>query len=325
MATLKDVAAKSGVTVTTVSRVLNNRGYISKETREKVYAAMKELNYQPNEIARSLSKQKSNSIGIIVPHIEHPYFARLIRYLERAAADKNYKIILCNSQAKFEKEIDYLEMFQSHRVVGIILCSSSVDIGKFVSLNIPVVSIERPVDVGTTSVECDNYQGGVLAAEHLIASGCKHLVHFSGIENEEMPADERCKGFVKVCEDKNISHKAVECKEDDYLNMEYHSLIESVLSENPEVDGIFASSDLIAAQVIQVARKMNIQIPTCLKIVGFDDVNIAALTSPAITTIHQPIKEMAQEAINCLIKCAEDNVVPSRIQLPVSLVKRETT
>lgn len=325
MATLKDVAAKSGVTVTTVSRVLNNRGYISEETREKVYAAMKELNYQPNEIARSLSKQKTNSIGIIVPHIEHPYFARLIGYLEREAAKKNYKIMLCNSHAKFEKEIDYLEMFQSHRVAGIILCSRSVDIGKFISLNIPVVSIERPVDVGTTSVECDNYQGGILAAEHLVARGCTHLVHFSGIENESMPADARCKGFVKVCEDKNVWHKEIECKAGNYLNMEYHSLIESVLLENPEIDGIFASSDLIAAQAIQVARKMNIQIPNDLKIVGFDDVSIASLTSPTITTIHQPIKEMAQEAIDCLIKCADANAVPSQIQLPVSLVKRETT
>ena len=96
MATLKDVAAKAGVTVTTVSRILNNRGYISEETRAKVYAAMKELHYQPNEIARSLSKKTNNTIGIIVPHIEHPYFARLIRYLEREAADKNYKIMLCN-------------------------------------------------------------------------------------------------------------------------------------------------------------------------------------------------------------------------------------
>ncbi|WP_167957272.1 LacI family DNA-binding transcriptional regulator [Anaerosporobacter faecicola] len=325
MATLKDVAAKSGVTVTTVSRVLNNRGYISEETREKVYAAMKELNYQPNEIARSLSKQKSNSIGIIVPHIEHPYFAKLIGCLEREAAKRDYKIMLCNSHAKFEKEIDYLEMFQSHRVAGIILCSSSVDIGKFISLNIPVVSIERPVDVGTTSVECDNYLGGVLAAEHLIACGCKNLVHISGIENEAMPADARCQGFVKVCEERQISHWEVECKEDNYLYMEYHALIEQILTKNPEVDGIFASSDLIAAQVIQVASKMNRLVPKDLRIVGFDDVNIASLACPAITTIHQPIKEMAKEAIECLIKCVDDTMVPSRIQLPVSLVKRETT
>ena len=161
MATLKDVAAGAGVTVTTVSRVLNNRGYISEETRDKVYAVMKELNYQPNEIARSLSKQKSNCIGVIVPHIEHPYFARLVSNIESAAANQKYKIMLCNSHAKFQKEIDYLEMFQSHRVAGIIICSSSIDIGKFVSLNIPVVSIERPVDLGISSVECDNYQGGV--------------------------------------------------------------------------------------------------------------------------------------------------------------------
>ncbi|WP_455717144.1 LacI family DNA-binding transcriptional regulator [Anaerosporobacter sp.] len=325
MATLKDVAAKSGVTVTTVSRVLNNRGCISAETRDRVYAVIKELNYKPNELARSLSKQKSNSIGIIVPHIEHPYFARLIGYLEREAVYKNYKIMICNSHGMFGKEVDYLEMLQSHRVAGIILCSRSADIGKFVSLNIPVVSIERSVDVGTSSVECDNYQGGVLAAEHLIARGCKNLVYISGVENETMPDDERCMGFVKVCEDNNILHKEIIYKADGYLNREYHSLIENILLENPKVDGIFTSSDLIAAQVIQVARKMNLQVPDNLKIVGFDDVNIASLVSPTITTVHQPIKEMAKEAIDCLIKYVDGKTVPSRIQMPVSLVKRETT
>lgn len=325
MATLKDVAARSGVTVTTVSRVLNNRGYISEETREKVYAAMKVLNYQPNEIARSLSKKKSNSIGVIVPHISHPYFARLIEDLEHAAAKKNYKIMLCNSHAKFEKEIDYLEMFQSNRVAGIILCSNTVDIGKFVSLNLPVVSIERPVDGGTTSVECDNYQGGILAATHLIEQGCKTLLHISGIRNEQMPADERCNGFIHVCEELGIHHYEVECEGLNYRTMEYHELIESILLKYPKVDGIFTSSDLIAAQVLQVARKMKRQVPEDLLVVGFDDVSISSLTTPTITTIHQPLKEMAEQAIESLIQCTNDTLVPSKITLPVLLVKREST
>jgi LacI family sucrose operon transcriptional repressor len=325
MATLKDVAAKSGLTVTTVSRVLNNRGYISEQTKDKVYAAMKELNYQPNEIARSLSKQKSTIIGVIVPHIVHPYFAKLISNLESAAAEAGYKIILCNSHAESEKEIDYLEMFQSNRVVGIILCSSTVDIGKFVSLNIPIVTIERNLDVGTATIECDNYQGGVLAAKHLIERGCKNILHFSGIRGDNMPADDRSKGFVRICEEAGIAHHEVLSESDYYYTMDYCSLIEQSLKENRDIDGVFASSDLIAAQVIKVCSRLNIRIPDQLKLIGFDDVNIASLTTPGLTTIRQPIKEMAHQAIQTLLKCTNQEMVPSRIMLPVSLVEREST
>ena len=123
MATLKDVARESGLTVGTVSRVLNNRGYISEKTRNRVYEVMKELNYQPNEMARSLSKQSSNTIGVIVPHIVHPYFAKLISNLEVAAYNNKYKILLFNSKGKNAREEEYIEMCRSNRVAGLILCS----------------------------------------------------------------------------------------------------------------------------------------------------------------------------------------------------------
>ena len=123
MATLKDVAKETGLTVSTVSRVLNNRGYISEETRKKVYEAMKKLNYRPNEVARSLSKQTTNTIGVIVPHIRHPYFAELISNLESQAYHYDHKILLFNSQEKNEKEWEYMEMCTSNRVAGVILLS----------------------------------------------------------------------------------------------------------------------------------------------------------------------------------------------------------
>ena len=325
MVTLKDVAAKAGVTVTTVSRILNNRGYISEETRAKVYAAMKELHYQPNEIARSLSKKTNNTIGIIVPHIEHPYFAKLIACLEKEATRNQYKIILCNSQGKFQKEKDYLEMFESHRVTGIVLCANSVDIGKFLSMHIPVVCIERQVNPSVASIECDNYTGGVMAAEHLIKQGCKHLLHFSGIENERMPADQRSEGFYSVCKAHGIPYVEIKSEYENYLKMDYYQLIESVLLDYPEVDGIFASSDLIAAQVIQVAQRLRRSIPEELKIVGFDDVNIASFIYPTLTTIRQPIEEMARAAIKC-ISCSQQNEALLEVKkFPVTLVQRETT
>ena len=118
MATLKDVAKETGLTVSTVSRVLNNRGYISADARERVYEAMKRLNYQPNELARSLSKQTTNTIGVIVPHIDHPYFARLLSSLETAAYKSGYKLLLFNSGERDEKEDRYLEMCKGSRVAG---------------------------------------------------------------------------------------------------------------------------------------------------------------------------------------------------------------
>ena len=242
MATLKDVAKETGLTVSTVSRVLNNRGYISEETRKKVYEAMKKLNYRPNEVARSLSKQTTNTIGVIVPHIRHPYFAELISNLESQAYHHGHKILLFNSQEKNEKEWEYMEMCTSNRVAGVILCSGTVGVEKFTGLNVPLITIERYLENGTAEVECDNEQGGCLAA-----------------------------------------------------------------------------------QLLQVCHKLNIDVPSQMKIVGFDDVNIAALTTPSITTIHQPIREMAKMAVELLVRSGNGELVPNRTTLPVSLVVRETT
>lgn len=325
MATLKDVAREAGLTVGTVSRVLNNRGYISAETREKVYAVMKELNYQPNEVARSLSKNKSNTIGVIVPHIVHPYFAKLISNIERAAAERDYRIVLYNSRAEREKEQEYLDMCKRNRVAGIIICSATVKTDVLMGLDVPVITIERNVGSGTAAVECDNYQGGKIAAECLISKGCKNLINLGGVEKTEMPADNREVGFVEMCAQRQVSGIVCRCPENEYYNMDYHSYIEKILKENPKTDGIFASSDLIAAQTIQVLTKLGIKVREEVKLVGFDDVNIAAWTTPPITTVHQPLEAMAQTAIDLLIKSGNGQIVPTRTVLPVRLVERETT
>lgn len=340
MATLKDVARETGLTVTTVSRVLNNRGYISEETREKVYEAMKKLNYRPNEVARSLSKKSTNTIGVIVPHIRHPYFSELISNLENEASKRGYKMILCNSQEKENKEREYLEMCTSNRVAGIVLCSAGVAVEEFQGSNIPLITIERYMENGTASVECDNKQGGKLAAEHLIACGCKNLLHISGVYETAMPADDRALGFIEVCEKAGVSHREVATNTYQYNNLEYHDFLEEVLKENyhvdnmvendencgkKQIDGIFASSDLIAAQVLQVCSKLEIRVPQDIKLVGFDDVNISSLTTPRITTIHQPIKEIAELTLELLINAQDGKTVAKRSLLPVSLVKREST
>lgn len=325
MATLKDVARECGLTVSTVSRILNNRGYISESSREKVYKAMKTLNYQPNEVARSLSKKATNTIGVIVPHISHPYFAELISNLEHQAAKQGYKILLCNSQAIEEKEKKYVDMCTSNRVAGIILCSGTVAIQEFEKFDVPMITIERFLERGTAAVECDNHLGGSLAAQCLIRKGCKNLLHFSGVCEVPMPADDRAEGFKQVCEEEKIHYTEISTNEWQYNNMEYHDGIEQALRKYPETDGVFASSDFIAAQVLQVCSKLGISVPDQIKLIGFDDVMVSRVTTPRISTIHQPIKEMAQTAVSYLIQAAEGQMVPRRSVLPVSLVERETT
>lgn len=325
MATIVDVARLAGVTPTTVSRVINNRGYISEKTKKRVQEAMDELGYQPNEIARSLTKQKSNTIGVIVPHISHPYFAKLISNLENEAAKKDYKIILCNSKEKAEKEKQYLDMCKSNRVAGIIICSGNVESNKINTGGIPVVLLEKNFEEGKLGIQCDNYQGGKLATEHLIECGCKKILHLSGVIDEEMPADNREKAFIDVCSKNEIEYFIKKYDIDTYNQMNYYDYIKAALNEIEGVDGIFASSYLIAAQVIQVCNEIKIRIPEDIKLVGFDDVDISQLTTPRITTVHQPIKEMARLSIG-LIDAKYNNIeVNEKTILSIKLIIREST
>lgn len=325
MATIKDVAREAGLTVGTVSRVLNNRGYISLDAKEKVYRAMERLHYKPNELARSLSKQKTSTIGVIVPHIEHPYFARLISCLERAASDQKHKILLFNSREETELELEYVETCKSNRVSGIILCGVTVHSDGLKNLSIPVISLEREQEAGTASVECDNMQGGMIAAKHLISKGCKSLLYFSGMDNPHMSSDALEAGFVRICDQYGVAHKEVRNNLGLCMNMEYHTFIETALRENEEADGIFTGSDLIAAYMLQECSRLELPVPGRIKIVGYDDVNIASLTTPLLTTIRRPLKKMAEIAVALIINSNRGEVVPTKTMLPVALVERGTT
>lgn len=323
MATIKDVAREAGLTVGTVSRVLNNRGYISSETRDKVYEVMRRLNYQPNELARSLYKKVNNTIGVIVPRLVHPYFAWLVNELLSEASRAHYKVLLYKSEADTRLEHEYIDMCRANQVAGIVLCSPSVDAGELRELHVPIITIERNGESATGGIICDNYRGGVLAAQHLIERGCRNLIHFSGIVNETMPADRRAEGFAGVCRESGIPYRIIPCVREDYEAMDYSGFLEKTLEANAEADGIFASNDILAAQIVQYCAKHNITVPEKMKIIGFDDTNIASFCTPPLTTIRQPVREMAGLAIRML--CGENEGVPMQSVFPVSLIIRETT
>lgn len=323
MATIKDVAEIAGVTVTTVSRVLNNRGYIGENTRKKVYDAMQKLNYRPNEMARSLLRKKSNLIGLIIPTVAHPFFSELTNYIEYYAYKLGYKILLCNSYQDSVKEKEYIMMLKSNQVDGIIMGSHTLEIDEYLNLNLPIVAIDRMFSKSIPFITSDNYSGGVLATNLLIDKGCKKLAHISGFLGLETPANDRYKAFVDVVTKRNIENVILETKLGILEN--YEEIVYKLFEEHPDIDGIFASSDMIGISVIKVARELGKEIPKDLKVVGYDDITFSSLISPSLTTIKQPIEQMGESVIQLLIDQMEQKEFSLENVLPITLIERETT
>ncbi|MGH4137886.1 LacI family DNA-binding transcriptional regulator [Clostridium sp.] len=322
MATIKDVAKVSGVTVTTVSRVLNNRGYISEITRKKVYDAMAKLNYQPNELARSLFRKKSNFIGLIIPNVAHPFFAELTSFIEYYAYKQGYKILLCNSYQDSVKEREYVEMLMRNQVDGIIMGSHTLETSDYLVPTLPIVAIDRNLAHDIPYVTSDNYNGGVLATNLLIDKGCKKLVHISGPLELNTPANNRYKAFMDVVKKRNVEYVIIQEKLDIFES--YEKLAYKLFVKQPDIDGVFASSDMIAASIIHVANEMGKVIPRDLKIIGYDDISIAHLIVPPLTTIKQPIEQMAELTVKILIDQIEHVEVKLENILPISLVERKS-
>ena len=325
MANIKDVAERAGVTVTTVSRVLNNRGYISEKTRNKVQVAIEELNYQPNEIARALLKRKSNIIGLILPDVAHPFFSNLSKYIEYFAYENGYKILLCNSYQDSKKEKEYIEMLKRNQVDGIIMGSHTLEISEYLDLKFPIVAFDRFLSEDIPYITSDNYSGGAIATQLLIDKGCKKLAHISGPLILNTPANKRCESFIDVSTKNNMPYVIVETELNSFNIEAYENIIYSLLEEHPDVDGIFASSDFIAACIVHVSSSLNKKIPEDLKIVGYDDTLIAPLIVPALTTIKQPIEKIGKLAIETIINQINGIEVEKENILPIELILRKTT
>ncbi len=322
MATLKDVSEYAGVTVTTVSRVLNNRGYISEKTRKKVYDAMAKLNYQPNEIARSLLRKKSNIIGIIVPSVSHPFFGELTEKIEYYAYENGYKILLCNSHLNSLKEREYVDMLRSHKVDGIIMGSHTLRVDEYLSLNMPMVTIDRRISGSIPFIASDNFQGGKLATQFLIKNGCKKIALICGNLNLDMLSNKRYEAFLVEAVNSNVEHITIQTEIDVFKYNQYEKLVYDMFYEYPNIDGVFVSGDLMAMHVLKACGELKKRVPEDIKIVGYDDIRISSIVFPQLTTIHQPIEEMARLAVELIIKQINNDEVSYSNILPVSLIKR---
>lgn len=322
--TIHDVAQKAGVSVTTVSRVLNNRGYISEQTRKKVNDAIQELNYTPNEIARSFFTNESKFIALVVPTIDNPFFSELTFYIERKLAAKGYHLFLCNSLNDSENEKQFLRLLKEKRVDGIIVGSHNMDIAEYENYEDKIVSIERHLTDRIPMVQSDDYDGGKQATRILLEQGCTNILCVGGDKSILTPANDRALAYAdEMAKEKLDSH---------YLEIPFHlslaekvERIENLFASGMKYDGIFAGDDIAGKMFLNTAKKYGVAVPDELKIIGFDGTQSIRTLNPELSTIIQPIEELAEQAVSILLKCIAKKKVPAKTILPVKAYLSDST
>jgi LacI family sucrose operon transcriptional repressor len=325
MATLKDVAKMAGVSVSTVSRIINKKLNFSDAITKKVTSAIEQLDYHPNEIARSLQQRRSYIIGLIVPSTENPYWGQIARHIERRAYELGYKLLICNSLHEKEKEREYINMLKRNQVDGIIMASHIVNIKSYLKLDLPLVSLDRQLGPRIPYICSDNDGGGVLAAEHLISRGCRRIICIGGDMRIPKLSNRRMDSFMETCRTGGIPCRLYELSDKFTVDFNEEASIREILGGNPDCDGIFAGNDLIAMAVIGVAAELGRKIPGDIKLIGFDDEFFSVMLNPPLTTVRQPIEHISAYAVEHLVKMIDGKVVPGQVILPVELIERKST
>ncbi|MDI7741324.1 LacI family DNA-binding transcriptional regulator [Lysinibacillus fusiformis] len=322
MATISDVAKLANVSVATVSRYLNDSGYVGTKSRESIELAIKELNYSPSEVARSLSTKQSDIIGLIIPDIKNPFFPELARAVEDTAFEYGYTVILCNSDENAEKEKHYLQKLTKKYVAGIILTSIIEQENHRQSVNLPIVALDRPIQSEIPTVTTNNQKGARLATEYLLQCGATNLLCMSGPKNMTS-SQARVEGFKSAINDKEMEWQIIESPYDFEMA---EKILYDYLKENPAIDGIFACSDASAIGALKAAHRLHLRIPEDIQIVGFDGIQIGNVVSPGLTTVAQNIYLLGQTATRLLIKQIEGkNLTETSVCIDPELIIRETT
>ena len=304
-ASIYDVARESGVSVFTVSAVVNNKSHVGKSLREKVEAAIRKLNYRPNLVARSLAKQRTHTIGMIVPDIGNPFFPIVVRGAEDAAQRHGYNLLLCNSDDSLDKEERAVELLLSKRVDGILLTKAAEDFRPWLQqmikdVNIPFVLVMRTYPKLTKdAVITDDYHGAYEAVSHLARAGRKRIALVSGplkVSN----AKERWQGFHDALKAEGLPYEEDLVVEGDYRLESGYRAGHSLFSRRP--DGIYVANHLMTVGLLKAAEEMGLRCPEDFGLVSFDDYPWLGIFRPRLTTVELPKHQLGSEAAELLIR-----------------------
>lgn len=327
--TIRDVAAHVGVSYQTISRVINNSDRVSPKTRAKVQAAIEELGYQPNRLARSLVTQKTRTIGLVVADITNPFFFEVARGVQDEALEQDYNVFVCNTDDNPKGERDILSLLASQEVDGVILStasSSDEELLSFVKNYKPLVVINREINHPKTSlVNVDIFEGAKMAIEHLLGRGHTKIGILSHQGHDPVQV-RRVKGYRQTLLAHGITPK------EDWLVLTTPNLVggyeatQELLKEHPEITAIFAYNDLMAIGALRGCHDMDVRVPEDCAIMGFDDIKFSAMTNPSLSTIRYNKYAIGQKAMSRLLEMLEEpNATFPPIHFNVNLVIREST
>lgn len=322
MATMKDVAQRAGVGVGTVSRVINHVPGVKESTLIKVNQAIKELNYIPDEYARGLKTKSSRTIALILPSVWYPFFSEFAYYVEKRLGKENYKLLLCNSNDNTTEEAKYIKMLKQNKIDAIIAITYS-DIEQYIYSNIPFVSLDRYFDKKVSYVTSDNYEGGKLAARKLLEHGARSLAYVGSHSKYPNGTMLRRDGFRDYLENIGIDYKEIFLQEP--VN-DFTPYILEMLKVHPKIDGIFCHTDSLLLKLRKILNQYGYRVPEDIQLIGFDGMNLSSDLPLGISTIAQPVEQLANGAVDLVLRKIADPSLKNEAKMyPVRYVDGNTT
>ena len=329
MPTIRDVAELAGVSVATVSHVVNGTRFVSQPVRERVTNAMQALGYQRNEVARSLRQGRTHTIGLILPDSANPFFAEIGGCIESAAAALGYNVILCNTHGDARKEIAYIDLLLAKQVDGIILDTEEKHGKKLVARipgQLPVVMVDREIPGNPfDTVLSDNRQGARLAARHLIGLGHRRIGCITGPLNL-LSSEQRLSGFHAAFVEAGLTASEELVFHGDFRPPSGLAGFKQLFSRPDPPTAIFACNDMMALGVLRAAAEAGVRVPQDVAVVGFDNIEIGQFIHPSLTTVAQQKDEIGQQAVQRIVELLSGQEKESRKMLvPTRLIARESS
>ncbi|NOU75963.1 LacI family DNA-binding transcriptional regulator [Paenibacillus sp. LMG 31458] len=316
---IKDVAKKAGVSVTTVSRVLNGEKYVKDDLKAKVKRVIDELGYAPSHIARSLVRKKTNLIGVIVPDLTSSFYSTILSSIEETASLNDYNLLVCNIIEDTDKELKYLNVFKEMRVDGIIIMHEKLsdDIRSFINkLDIPVIfSSVRPLDHKFVSVIIDDYEAAYDATRYLIELGHERIAFIGGDMRDITSGQNRYVGYRNALKDQRVRIVNDYIRFGDYKTQSGYNLMKELLACEPRPTALFAVSDDMAVGAMNCIHDHQLKVPDDISIIGFDGSQLTELVRPRLSSMEQPIQDMGKITVDTLIELISDPTFSPREDL----------
>ena len=325
MATIRDVAEYAGLSVGTVSRILNGSGYASAEARRRVAEAVSALDYTPNGYARGMHANHSRLIAMVLHSVEFPYFTKLLQTVQRVCLELDYKLLVRAAGRDPEEERRHYKSLLALRAEGILLCGESAALNVYARGSLPVVRIGQLDPAALACVAGDDRQGGRLAAEALLDGGCRcpALYDYSDPKDPES-ASPRADSFRETCRSRGVEPVTLPIPPDFLDSLETcRSRLEAMLAARPEIDGVFTMMDSAAIATVCALQRMGRRVPEEIQVVGYDGIDSGVYAG--ITTLVQPVEEIGRRAVELLLGRLRGEELPHDVLLPVTLMKREST